>query len=132
MRPTLTLRTLLDSCVSSLRRGHASLLCIVPMLTDDPRRESKGPEPSGRLPDKEGDIFVRERGSGLHSQHGFLIEELLSGSGVAPSAAQDHLCCRGCWGKGTGLGGDALIPEPSAGAGGCIYIYIYIYVCEAT
>ena len=32
--------TLLDLCVSSLRMGHASLLCIVPILTDDPRRES--------------------------------------------------------------------------------------------
>ena len=32
--------TLLDLCVSSLRRGHADLLCIVPILTDDPRRES--------------------------------------------------------------------------------------------
>jgi hypothetical protein len=32
--------TLLDSCVSSLRRGHANLLCVVPILTDDPRRES--------------------------------------------------------------------------------------------
>ena len=28
--------TLLDLCVSSLRRGHANLLCIVPSLTDDP------------------------------------------------------------------------------------------------
>ena len=28
-------------CVSSLRRGHANLLCIVPILTDDPRRESE-------------------------------------------------------------------------------------------
>jgi hypothetical protein len=27
-------------CVSSLRRGHANILCIVPILTDDPRRES--------------------------------------------------------------------------------------------
>ena len=26
--------------MSSLRRGHANLLCIVPILTDDPRRES--------------------------------------------------------------------------------------------
>ena len=26
--------------LSSLRRGHANLLCIVPILTDDPRRES--------------------------------------------------------------------------------------------
>ena len=32
--------TLLDLCVSSLRRGHANLLCIVPILTDEPRRES--------------------------------------------------------------------------------------------
>ena len=30
---------LLDVCVSSLRRGHANLLCIAPILTDDPRRE---------------------------------------------------------------------------------------------
>ena len=35
--------TLLDLCVSSLRRGHANLLCIVPILTEDPRRESKNP-----------------------------------------------------------------------------------------
>ena len=33
--------TLLDLCVSSLRRGHANLLCIVPIVTDDPRRESR-------------------------------------------------------------------------------------------
>ena len=31
---------LLDLCVSSLRRGHANLLCIVPILTHDLRRES--------------------------------------------------------------------------------------------
>ena len=31
---------ILDACVSSLRRGHAKLLCIDPSLTDDPRRES--------------------------------------------------------------------------------------------
>ena len=29
--------TLLDLSVSSLRRGHANLLCIVPILADDPR-----------------------------------------------------------------------------------------------
>ena len=34
--------TLLDLCVSSLRRGHANLLCTVPSLTDDPRMESRG------------------------------------------------------------------------------------------
>ena len=39
-RWTKKLCTLLDLCVSSLRRGHANLLCIVPILTDDPRRES--------------------------------------------------------------------------------------------
>ena len=33
--------TLLDLCVSSLRRGHANLLCIVPILSDDLRRVSK-------------------------------------------------------------------------------------------
>ena len=33
--------TLLDLCVASLRRGHANLLCIVPILTDNPRRESR-------------------------------------------------------------------------------------------
>ena len=33
--------TLLDLCVSSLRRGHANLLCVIPILTDDPRRESR-------------------------------------------------------------------------------------------
>ena len=32
--------TLLDSCVSSLHRGHANLLCTVPNLTHDARRES--------------------------------------------------------------------------------------------
>ena len=39
--------TLLDLCVSSLRRGHANLLCIVPILTDDPRRESGAVGPFG-------------------------------------------------------------------------------------
>ena len=37
--------TLLDLCVSSLRRGHANLLCIVPILTDDPRRVSRTRDP---------------------------------------------------------------------------------------
>ena len=32
---------LLDLCVSSLRRGHANRFCIVPILTDDPRRKNK-------------------------------------------------------------------------------------------
>jgi hypothetical protein len=29
----------LDLCVSSLRRGHANLLCIVPILSDVPKDE---------------------------------------------------------------------------------------------
>ena len=41
-RMSKKLVTLLDLCVSSLRRGHANLLCIVPILSDDPRRESTG------------------------------------------------------------------------------------------
>ena len=31
----------LDLCVSSLRRGHANLLCIVPILTVDSRRSTE-------------------------------------------------------------------------------------------
>ena len=42
--------TLLDLCVSSLRRGHANLLCIVPILTDDPRRESESSEYTSAYP----------------------------------------------------------------------------------
>ena len=34
--------------MSSLRRGHANLLCIVPILTDDPRRESESTEHKSR------------------------------------------------------------------------------------
>jgi len=30
----------LDLCVSSLRRGHANLLCIVPILSDVPKGTS--------------------------------------------------------------------------------------------
>ena len=37
---SLRLFTLLDLRVPSLRRGHANLLCVVPILKDDPRRES--------------------------------------------------------------------------------------------
>ena len=37
---TRRMTTLLDLLVSSLRRGHANLLCIVSSLTDDPRRAS--------------------------------------------------------------------------------------------
>ena len=51
--------TLLDVCVSSLRRGHANLLYVVPSLTDGPRRESKGRLEScerGRLDLQCGDV----------------------------------------------------------------------------
>ena len=37
-KQTLKLFTPLDLRVSSLHRGHANILCTVPMLTDDPRR----------------------------------------------------------------------------------------------
>ena len=36
----ITMFTLLDVCVPSLRRGHANLLSTVPILMDEPRRES--------------------------------------------------------------------------------------------
>jgi hypothetical protein len=42
--------TLLDLCVSSLRRGHANLLCIVPILSDDPQEESKHHCENSHLP----------------------------------------------------------------------------------
>ena len=55
--------SLLDLCVSSLRRGHANLLCIVPFLTDDPRRESTCEDCRNKRPQPK----VKE---GLH--HSFL------------------------------------------------------------
>ena len=54
--------TLLDLCVSSLRRGHANLLCIVPILTDDPRRESAMAAAAGKLREK---AMEQERGVSL-------------------------------------------------------------------
>ena len=41
--------TLLDLCVSSLRSGYSNLLCIVPTLADDPRRESRTTPPISQL-----------------------------------------------------------------------------------
>jgi len=41
--------TILDFCVSSLRRGHANLLCIVPILTDDSRRRSDSKQQPGAI-----------------------------------------------------------------------------------
>ena len=40
----------LDLCVSSLRRGHANLLCIVPILTGDPRIPSLQCSEAGNRP----------------------------------------------------------------------------------
>ena len=34
LQPQKILEPFLDLCVSSLREGHANLLCIVPILTD--------------------------------------------------------------------------------------------------
>ena len=50
--------TLLDLCVSSLRRGHANLLCIVPILTDDPRRESDRTSHNCHV-----SLYINERGT---------------------------------------------------------------------
>ena len=78
--------TLLDLCVSSLRRGHANLLCIVPILTDDPRRESEregahsqytplASDPSGRNEAWHGAVVNQARMAyfGPHSQTHALI-----------------------------------------------------------
>ena len=50
MFPWGLLGTLLDLCVSSLRRGHANLLCTVPILSDDPRRILAGLQLQGLGP----------------------------------------------------------------------------------
>ena len=42
--------TFVDVCVSPLRGGHANLPCIVPILTDDPRRECNVVLPIGSIP----------------------------------------------------------------------------------
>ena len=51
--------TLLDLCASSMRRGNANLLCIVPILTGDPRRESKAQQDL-RHPAREERVYRRE------------------------------------------------------------------------
>jgi hypothetical protein len=55
--------TLLDLCVSSLRRGHANLLCSVPILTDDPRGESRTQRKRKRapLPEVQRDVIAAQR-----------------------------------------------------------------------
>ena len=46
LNPELELFALLDLCASFLRRrDHASILCIVPIATDDARRESRTESP---------------------------------------------------------------------------------------
>ena len=61
--------TLLDLCVSSLRRGHANLLCIVPILTDDPRRESKvDSEPKGLRDRNSPTCTLSQNGYGVHAR----------------------------------------------------------------
>ena len=61
---TIISDTYLDVCVSSLRSGHANLLCIVPILTDDPRRESPAAPPgyhhnNNKKKKKKKKIFIR-------------------------------------------------------------------------
>ena len=62
--------------MSSLRRGHANLLCIVPILTDDPRRESR-----------------KSHSSLLHSQ--CLAEAHTHCERADPCTVKHALCC--CW-----------------------------------
>ena len=63
--------TLLDLCVSSLRKGHANLLCIVPILTDDPRTpfaRAFAKQSGGRNPLSSHYLFARD-----HSRAGVCI-----------------------------------------------------------
>ena len=64
--------TLLDLCVSSLRRGHANLLGIVPILTGDRRRE---PDDRKTRP--------RQRKGELRETVGNTVAELCVCSGTA-------------------------------------------------
>ena len=66
--------TILDFCVSSLRRGHANLLCIVPILTDDLRRGSTLGEHCLSLYIC---IFLMDRSCELSEFVGFLCSSLL-------------------------------------------------------
>ena len=60
-------------CASSLHRGHANLLCIVPMLTDDPRRESSAcRRPSGRCSKVHGSHALPDPGALNSCVHTFV------------------------------------------------------------
>ena len=75
--------TLLDLCVSSLRRGHANLLCIVPILTDVPRKESEGG--SGHEPNEA--IYREARAKGGHRAKANDLPVI-----VWFSCLENHLC----------------------------------------
>jgi len=66
--------TLLDLCVSSLRRGHANLLCIVPILSDDPKVSKGTSGPNGLVvgffprTQREPTPGSRQRGSNINDQ----------------------------------------------------------------
>ena len=62
-RDFIQLFTFLDVCVSSLRRDHANLLCILPSLTDDPRRARKE---SDSMPRHHGTPNTRTRHEQTH------------------------------------------------------------------
>ena len=115
--------TLLDLCVSSLRRGHANLLCIVPILTDDPRRESDRKNACSKHPRTK--PFVRRNGP----------------PGLTPAAAARSVCprclaspqARTCTHRGTAeryRGGDRMrMPgvEPGSQAwGACMMPLHYV------
>ena len=90
-----TFCTLLDLCVSSLRRGHANLLCIVPILTDDPRRESSMAVVAGKLCEK-AVAAAKEKGwSGAPcTQQRSLLLILAQCPTTAGSAQFCLLCCQ--------------------------------------
>ena len=64
--------TLLDLCVSSLRRGHANLLCVVPILTDDPRRESDAAGQAFKM-----SVAQQGRGKEHTDTEGFLATDMV-------------------------------------------------------
>ena len=70
----------LDLCVSSLRRGHANLLCIVPILSDVSEETSFGGR-ADRYEDIAGFIIVR-------CGNGILDEPILKGEQHGPTTSR--------------------------------------------
>jgi hypothetical protein len=87
--PKKTLEPFLDLCVSSLRRGHANLLCIVPILSDFVRRHiifhSSCIYTPGNGPKCNYGQNIRERNLALYSTDAFPSQS---------SFEHPHLCFR--------------------------------------